>query len=245
MAHRYDCGQALPVGVADHRGAAPRVAMEPETRCVAGQGEGAGRTGGGEGGPELTQARSVAPPVGSGGPGPLSSRTAGDAHQRREGERDPRHTRDRKRNRPRDEQRRDGDRPGRAARTAEACPCRLRKGGTGVAVRLCLGDPDSQALLDRGAEEGIGSNLPARCRLAPTYAAPLVETFPEAVRISDATLYASILRLDDVLANVHLWGNPAAESPVLHRRRSGESGVAENVLRSFGRVSERAQPVVG
>jgi len=120
------------------------------------------------------------------------------------------------------------------------------KAASGVAVRLCLGDPDSQAVLDRGAEEGIGANLAARCRLALTYAAPLVEAFPEAVRISDATLYASILRFDDdVLANVHLWGNPAAESPVLHLRRSGESGVAENVLRSFGRVWERAQPVVG
>jgi lambda repressor-like predicted transcriptional regulator len=120
------------------------------------------------------------------------------------------------------------------------------KAASGVAVRLCLGDPDSQAVLDRGAEEGIGANLAARCRLALTYAAPLVEAFPEAVRISDATLYASILRFDDdMFANVHLWGNPAAESPVLHLRRSGEAGVAENVLRSFGRVWDRAQPVVG
>ena len=120
------------------------------------------------------------------------------------------------------------------------------KARAGVTVRLCLGDPDSQAVLDRGAEEGIGAGLAARCRLALTYAAPLVEAFPEAVRISDATLYASILRFDDdVFANVHLWGNPAAESPVLHLRRSGESGVAGNVLRSFGRVWERAQPIVG
>jgi hypothetical protein len=116
----------------------------------------------------------------------------------------------------------------------------------GVEVRICLGDPDSDAVLKRGDEEGIGDNLAARCRLALAYAQPLVLGHPGSVRCSDATLYASLLRFDDdVFVNVHLWGNPAAASPVLHLHDRSTAGVAASALRSFERVWETAQPVVG
>ena len=68
------------------------------------------------------------------------------------------------------------------------------------------------------------------------------------MRCSDATLYASILRFDDdLLVNVHFWGNAAAASPVLHLRSGagGDAGVAANVMQSFDRVWADAQPVVG
>jgi hypothetical protein len=116
----------------------------------------------------------------------------------------------------------------------------------GVEVRVCLGEPASDAVLRRGDEEGIGSNLAARCRIAIAYSQPLAEVRPSAVRCSDATLYASILRFDeDLLVNVHLWGNPAAASPVLHFRRDDDLGIAANVIQSFDRVWEAAQPVLG
>ena len=120
------------------------------------------------------------------------------------------------------------------------------KCAAGVAVRVCLGDPDSDTVRRRGDEEGIGGGLAGRCRLALTYAQPLVDAHPGSVRISDATLYASILRFDDdVLVNTHLWGNPAAASPVLHLRADDGATVASHVIESFDRVWAAAQPAVG
>src|SRR5262249_3093988 len=111
-------------------------------------------------------------------------------------------------------------------------------------VRVCLGDPNSDAVLVRSHEEGIGDGLPGRCRLAASYALSLCRVDPDAVRQTGATLYASILRFDDdLLLNTHLWGNAAVDSPVLHVRRQGNDGVFANALRSFERVWKEAQPV--
>ena len=83
----------------------------------------------------------------------------------------------------------------------------------------------------------------SRCRIAIDYARPVLSADPNAVRVSDATLYCSIFRLDDeLLANTHFWGNPAAESPVFHLRSRRGGGIAANLLRSFERVwTERRQ----
>ena len=116
----------------------------------------------------------------------------------------------------------------------------------GAEVRVCLGDPDSAAVLQRGGEEGIGANLAARCRLATGYARVIADADPGALRWSTATLYASILRFDEeVLVNMHLWGNAACSSPVLCFRHQHDSGVAANVIRSFERVWQDAQPARG
>ena len=50
---------------------------------------------------------------------------------------------------------------------------------------------------------------------------------------------------DELLANTHFWGNPAAESPVFHLRSRRDGGIAANLLRSFERVWDRAQPLAG
>ncbi|MGB0096660.1 MAG: helix-turn-helix transcriptional regulator [Solirubrobacteraceae bacterium] len=116
----------------------------------------------------------------------------------------------------------------------------------GVAVRICLGDPDSDAVGLRGLEEGLGKGMEGRCRIAIGYAEDVLEVDSDAVRISDATLYSSIFRFDDdVLANTHFWGNPASESPVFHLRCSSDRGIAANLLRSFDRVWDQAQPLAG
>jgi hypothetical protein len=112
----------------------------------------------------------------------------------------------------------------------------------GVKVRVCLGDPESEAVRLRGNEETIGDALAARCRLAIAYAQEIQNTAPHAVRVTGATLYASILRFDnDVLLNTHLWGNAAADSPVLHFRRERKDGIAANAIASFQRVWDEAQ----
>lgn len=120
------------------------------------------------------------------------------------------------------------------------------KSSDGVRVRVCLGDPDGESARVRGADEGIGDLLAARCRLAIGYAQPLLQADPDAIRLHDTTLYASILRFDDdLLVNWHLYGAPASESPVLHLRHAGAHGLAEKVASSFERVWTGAQPLTG
>ena len=122
----------------------------------------------------------------------------------------------------------------------------LERLSAGVVVRICLGDPDSEAVRLRGDEESAGDGMASRCRIAIGYARDILEADPNAVRLTGATLYCSIFRFDDeVLANTHLWGNPAAASPVFHLRSCGDGGIAGNVVRSFERVWELAQPLAG
>jgi hypothetical protein len=120
----------------------------------------------------------------------------------------------------------------------------MAKDRAGVQVRICLGDPASDAVRLRGEEEGIDDYMQARCRLAISYAGSLLEQAPETIRISGNTLYSSIFRFDDeLLVNTHLFGTPAASSPVLHLRSSGDGPIAVNVLNSFERVWGQARPV--
>jgi hypothetical protein len=120
----------------------------------------------------------------------------------------------------------------------------MAKDKAGVQIRICLGDPGSDAVRLRGEEEGIGDGMPARCQLALSYAASLLEQAPNTVRISASTLYSSIFRFDDeLLVNTHLFGNPANSSPVLHLRSTTGGPIAANVMRSFERVWDQSRPV--
>lgn len=114
----------------------------------------------------------------------------------------------------------------------------------GASVRVCLGDPNSEAVRLRGREEGVDDALAGRCRLALTYARGIQHVDSNAVRLSAATLYASVFRFDhDVLLNTHLWGNAAGDSPVFHLRRQRDDGVAASAIRSLERVWAAAQPL--
>lgn len=119
----------------------------------------------------------------------------------------------------------------------------------GVAVRVCLGDPDCEAVRVRGQDEDIGDLLSARCRLSATYADQALGDTPAEMRLHGTTLYASILRFDDdLLVNWHLYGAPAAKSPVLQLRHSSTHGLAASAVRSLDRVwngAERAEPAKG
>lgn len=122
----------------------------------------------------------------------------------------------------------------------------LAKAHDGVDVRVCLGDPDGDSVRVRGREERIGDLVAARCRLATTYAQHALIGSPAAIRLHDTTLYASVLRFDDeLLANWHLYGAPASDSPVLHLRRTGEHGMAERFNNSFERIWDGAHVPVG
>jgi lambda repressor-like predicted transcriptional regulator len=120
------------------------------------------------------------------------------------------------------------------------------KARAGVAVRICLGEPSGGSARTRGAEEGIGKLLAARCELAANYARPVLEVDPGAIRLHDTTLYASILRFDDdLLVNWHLYGAPAAASPVLYLQVANTHGLAATIASSFERVWDGAQPLTG
>jgi transposase-like protein len=119
-----------------------------------------------------------------------------------------------------------------------------RKISDGVEVRICLGDPYSDAVRMRGNEEGLGDSLSGRCELAIKYASTLQRPDRPVVRLSGRTLYATMFRFDnDLLLNTHLWGNGAVDSPVLHLRRVDERGIFANAMRSFERVWNDAQPL--
>lgn len=114
----------------------------------------------------------------------------------------------------------------------------------GASVRICIGDPDSEAVRLRGQEEGVDDGLVGRCRLAVTYARGIQHVDSHVVRLSGATLYASVFRFeDDVLLNTHLWGNAAGDSPVIHLRRQRDDGIAASAISSFERVWAAAQPL--
>ncbi|HEX2016742.1 MAG TPA: hypothetical protein VGN69_08610, partial [Solirubrobacteraceae bacterium] len=82
-----------------------------------------------------------------------------------------------------------------------------------------------------------------RCRLAASYAQGIRSVAADALRLSAATLYTSILRFDnDVLLNTHLWGSAAGDSPVFHLRRESDHGIAAGAIRSFEQVWAAAQP---
>jgi transcriptional regulator with XRE-family HTH domain len=115
------------------------------------------------------------------------------------------------------------------------------RANAGVEVRLCWGDPDSQAVDIRDREEGLRGTLPHKIRAALTYYRGLVDTPGCDVRLHSATLYASLFRFDDVLlANPHMWSAPASGNPVLHLRRIEGSAWFDGYLRSFSAVWETA-----
>lgn len=117
------------------------------------------------------------------------------------------------------------------------------KARSGVRVRLLFGDPDSEAVARRGAEEGIGDLLAARCRLTWSYWAPFLAAQVIEARQHETTLYNSLFRFDDsLLVNTHALGIAASHSPVLHLQKVAGGRLFSQYLRSFDSAWESALP---
>jgi transcriptional regulator with XRE-family HTH domain len=114
---------------------------------------------------------------------------------------------------------------------------------TGLRIRLLLGDPDSPAVLARGVEEGIGEAIAARIRISLAYLSALIATPGVELRLHGTTLYNSLYRFDnDLLVNAHVYGAPAAQSPVFHVRHLTGGRLFTHYLSSFDRVWDSARP---
>lgn len=119
-----------------------------------------------------------------------------------------------------------------------------RKAETGTTVRILLGHPDSEAVAQRGTDEGIDDMMAARIRNAVVLYRPIRNIEGIEFRIHRTILYNSIFRADDrLLVNTHIYGFPAAQAPVLHLRRVAGGDMVTTYLESFDNVWDNASPL--
>jgi transcriptional regulator with XRE-family HTH domain len=119
-----------------------------------------------------------------------------------------------------------------------------RQARDGVRVRLLLGDPVSDAVARRGAEEDIGDALAARIRMSLSYIAATFEIPGVSVRLHETTLYNSLYRFDDdLLVNMHAYGAVDSKSPVMHVRRIEGGRLFPHYMESFEKVWTAAKPL--
>ncbi|PPK92511.1 hypothetical protein CLV92_114112 [Kineococcus xinjiangensis] len=119
------------------------------------------------------------------------------------------------------------------------------KAQQGVRVRLLLGDPKCEAVAIRGEEEGIGRTAVAvKVRNALQLLRPRLKGVPGVhVRLHGTTLYTSIYRVDDeMLANPHVYGLPAAQAPALHLRKLSAGGLFDTYSVMYDKVWDEATP---
>lgn len=114
----------------------------------------------------------------------------------------------------------------------------------GVAVRLLLGDPDSEAVRLRGQQEGLEQLVINRCRHAWHQVGPLVDSPGITAARHGETLYNSIFRFDDLMfVNAHMFGSPAADNPVIELQRLEGGVMFDRYVRSFDATWSAAKPV--
>lgn len=118
------------------------------------------------------------------------------------------------------------------------------KADAGVRIRVLLGNPESEHVVQRGADEGIDEALSLKVKNALVLYKPLRDVEGIEFRLHDTILYNSIYRVDEqVLVNTHIYGFPAAQAPVLHLRRVAGGSMVTNYLDSFERVWDGATPL--
>jgi transcriptional regulator with XRE-family HTH domain len=121
------------------------------------------------------------------------------------------------------------------AEDAGLLACIADRASQGIHVRIALGNPDCNAVIQRGNDEGIGDAMPAKVRNALTLYRPLAKVKNIEVRLHDTVLYNSNYRIDDQLfINQHIYGIPAAQSPVIRfRSHRASPNITSAYLDSF------------
>ena len=119
-----------------------------------------------------------------------------------------------------------------------------QKAEEGVTIRILLGDPDSEQVALRGAEEGIAEAMAAKIRNVIVLYRLLLDVPTVEIRLHTTVLYNSIYRADDeMLVNPHVYGTAAAQAPVLHLQRHGDGELFGIYIDSFERVWMTARPL--
>lgn len=112
---------------------------------------------------------------------------------------------------------------------------------SGVRVRILLGNPGGPRIAERGNDEGVGNSLAARIHNALVLYRPLLKVDNVDLRLHDTVLYNSIYCADsNLLINIHAYGTPAAQAPVLHLRQRALGGMESIYIDSFNLVWQRA-----
>ncbi|MGH3647010.1 MAG: hypothetical protein ACRDTM_07530 [Micromonosporaceae bacterium] len=113
------------------------------------------------------------------------------------------------------------------------------KAANGVAVRICLGDPDGDIIKLRGWEEKLYEGLVGRVRMALAYYRPLLGVEGVTFHQHQTALYNSIFRYDDqMLINQHALGTYGYMAPILHLRRVEGADLFDTYMKSFERAWE-------
>ena len=120
------------------------------------------------------------------------------------------------------------------------------KAARGVTVRIAFGDPDSDAVALRSAEEHLGAGvLAARIRYGLAAYTPLQATPGIEFRFHGTTLYNSIFRFDEeMIVNTHIYGAPGAHAPAMHLRKLGAGNLFVAYAASFTEVWSLSRPAV-
>lgn len=104
----------------------------------------------------------------------------------------------------------------------------------GVNVRILLGDPDSQAVKQRGQEEQIGETLSARALNSLLLFRALLDVDGVEIRKHSTTLYSSIYLTErKMIINHHTYGMPASKSPVIEIDRRNSPDMSRMYSASF------------
>ncbi len=107
----------------------------------------------------------------------------------------------------------------------------------GVSIRILLGDPESEPVKQRGRDERIGEALSARASNALLLFRTLLEIDGVELRTHSTVLYNSVYLTEKrILVNQHIYGLPAAKSPVVEVDRELSPDMAETYAHSFERV---------
>lgn len=127
------------------------------------------------------------------------------------------------------------------AEDAEIIRTLAEKARSGVRVRIALGGPDSQYVIERSAQEDVVDAMITEIRDALVLYRSLQRVDSLEIRLHTTVPYDSIYRADgQLLCCLHAFGISATRSPTLHLRRVNDD-LASVYVNTFERTWAEAR----
>lgn len=119
-----------------------------------------------------------------------------------------------------------------------------QKAANGTSIRLLFGNPEADEAKKRSSEERLAEGtVSARIHNALALITPLASIDGVDLHYHDTTLYNSVFRFDDeMIINMHVYGQPGAYAPAMHLRRLAGGDLFETYLTSFEQVWAGSKP---